>query len=234
MTPEAARNLHLAVKLHFTQNNYDLLRFRGKVNTASLKEPSKLYKSLASKYPIDKELRGLFVAACVAGFAYKYVDWYLTDDAKQVWLNWLRRTEGLSELIRSESEIIVRFRASEGLSLRQMLEPVDNSRSFPPLLDLYLEAKISPETVIVYLTVFNYFARWDRKISDQYVWPSVSLLFRKYAILLQIDLNKMAAIIKETNAKRSPTPNQTPKLPKRSDPNVLSDCEWDNLIASIT
>lgn len=216
--------------MHFTKKGYDLNQFRGKLITENLKPPSALYATLAAKYSIDNELRGLFIANCIAGHCTKFVDWYLGPEAKQVWLDWLRRTNGMGELVRTETRTISRLAA--GRPLGQLFEP-PAAGCFPPLLEFYLDNSISLETLIVYLKVFGYDKVWPRKIIDPYLWPSLSLLIDKYYRLLTIDLNKMKATIKEAYQTKS-TPNQPQKLPKRSDPNVLSDSEWNDLINQIT
>lgn len=232
MTPEEARNLHLAVRLHFSQRNYDLHKFRGKINAKNLKEPSPLYAVLANTFNIEDELRGLFIANCVAGHCHDFVDWFLGAEAKRIWLEWSKRVDGLSEHIRKETKNIAAL--SDGRTLKQLLEPPGGT-SYPPLLDFYYRGLIEIETVIVYLRLFGYRRRWDEEIGEPYIWPSTSLMMTKYSSLLSIDLNKMAATVKEAyKPQNRHIPNPPPKLPKRSDPNVLSDSEWDNLIASIT
>jgi hypothetical protein len=65
----------------------------------------------------------------------------------------------------------------------------------PHLLKLYLRHEISIETMIILDDLIGYMKKWNRRIEDDILWPTVYLKCKKFRPFFQYDRDKMKQIV---------------------------------------
>lgn len=184
MTPFEAYTTYLALKQHFERDGYDFFKYHGKV-TAKIES----FYGRRDRYFFEKlAKRKDLVNFLVANFLERDHSWSrdLThEEANRTYDDWCKRVESLSYRFREEIEQID--------DLKTAIAVKDGQH--PPLLKLFLQKKISPETLLI----LNYFTtmldQWDKKISEKVVWPPISKKVRKYERFFKFDDEKFRSIM---------------------------------------
>jgi hypothetical protein len=183
-----------ALKLHFTTDSYDYIRYHGKSNVtadnfASRKDKYSFYK-LSRKYRLE-DLKNFYVANLLE----KDVNW-IGDinnlDGEETYKKWQKRNQSLT--YHFEQDIIHLLNDTQ--SPNQMLMVEDGQ--YPSLLKEVMYSSIAVETLVILNDIMNFFPMWDKKIADTIVWPSMRRKFVKYTPFIDYDKEKFRLILKET------------------------------------
>lgn len=188
----AAFALYNALKLHFT-SSYDYFKYHGKTNVSKdtflrRKDKYSFYK-LSRKYSLD-ELRNFFVANFVYGDS-TWVGEMTGPNGEDVYKKWQKISQSLT--YNFESDIV---RILEQVNSPDELMKV-RSGEYPDLLVGAMQNSISIETLVILNDMMNFFSMWDKKISDNIIWPSWKLKCEKYAPFITYDKVKFKNILKE-------------------------------------
>ena len=73
---------------------------------------------------------------------------------------------------------------------------VDNG-NHPYLLTMMMQGEVMIETVAILNDIMGFFPMWEKKITDDIVWPNWKLRIEKYTPFIQYDKAKFKAIVKE-------------------------------------
>jgi hypothetical protein len=189
----AAFALYNALKLHFTSSSYDFFKYHGKTNVSKdtfmrRKDKYSFYK-LSRKYSLD-ELRNFFVANFVYGDS-TWVGEMTGPNGEDVYKKWQKISQSLT--YNFESDIV---RILEQANSPDELMKV-RSGGYPTLLVGAMQNSISIETLVILNDMMNFFSMWDKKISDDIIWPSYKLKCEKYAPFITYDKVKFKNILKE-------------------------------------
>jgi hypothetical protein len=186
MKPFEAYTTYLAVKNHFDREGYDFFKYHGKV-------PAKIDSFYARKdrYFFEKLARthgADLIEFLVSNFIENdkvYSRDLTQDDAERVYREWLNRTQSLSYKFEQDLDVIDDLRAS--------IKVKDGQH--PELLRLCMSKKISLETLIILDSLVGFIEKWDEKIEDRILWPTVKKKLMKYRPFLKLDLQKFGAIV---------------------------------------
>lgn len=189
----AAFALYNALKLHFTSTSYDFFKYHGKTNVSKdtfLKRKDKYsFYKLSRKYSLD-ELRNFYVANFVYGDS-NWVGEMTGPSGEDVYKKWQKISQSLT--YNFESDIV---RILEQANSPDELMKV-RSGEYPDLLVGVMQNSISIETLVILNDMMNFFSMWDKKISDDIIWPSWKLKCEKYAPFISYDKVKFKKILKE-------------------------------------
>jgi hypothetical protein len=189
----AAFALFHALKLHFTSDSYDYIKYNGKTNvtktTFSTRKDKYSFYRLSRKYGLT-ELRDFFVA----NFVVDNIQWIgdvMTPEADENYKKWNKTQQSLTYTF--ENDII------------NLLDRVDNpndllmvkKNEFPLLMQCASQGDISLETLIILDDLMNFFPMWEKEIYDDIVWPNFKMKCVKYKPFLHYDKNKFKQILKE-------------------------------------
>jgi hypothetical protein len=192
MAPFDAYKTYLALKNHFTKNNYDYHKYQGKVRAnldSFYKRKDRFWFEKLSRNKTDQEVIDFFIANFIH-----------VDDPSSLWIgsiihdgdthykDWQKRIQSLSYIFKEESEKLFKDYKFE--------EVFDCSKSHPVLLKMFLGGKISLETMVIYDRIFLYGKNFDKKLKDP-VWETVSLKIKKYSPFLNTDVFRYRKILKE-------------------------------------
>jgi len=178
-----AYKCYLAMKNHFTKDNYDYQKYRGKVratNAAFYKRRDRFWFEKFARQKNDKEIEEFFVSNFVS-----------TTDPETMWIgemikegenryiDWKKKIQSLSYIFKEEANSL--------FEENNVNEVFDCSSGHPLILKSYLGGKISLETLVICDRIFEYREDFDKKLQDP-VWEIVSRKIRKYSPWINIDV----------------------------------------------
>lgn len=191
MTPFEAYKLYLAVKMHFTQPQYDFIKYNGKVNAKIDSFHKRRDKHQFAKLAKHKDPLGYLISQFVAGFGNGWIGDLFTEEAGARYTEYLARQQSLSynflsELSRLDDDFLSNFRVKDG--------------QHPPLLVLFKRGVVSIETLTILNNCLNFFPVWDNKIEDTIIWPSIRDRCLKYKSFLHYDKAKIKSFLRPVMA----------------------------------
>ena len=185
----AAFAMFHALKLHFT-GSYDYVKYNGKTNVSkqsfSIRKDKFTFYRLSRKYSLD-ELRNYYIS----NFIVQHVNWVgdiTGPDNEENYKKWQKRIQSLT--YQFESDII------HVLDNHNNIFKVE-SGNYPKLLVETMHGKVAIETLVILNDLLNFFPMWEKKISDDIVWPELKTKCEKYKPFLFYDKNKMKNILQE-------------------------------------
>lgn len=193
-----AYRLYSALKLHFTSSSYDYFRYNGKTNISQdtfLKNKAKYqFYKLSRKYSLE-ELRNFYVANFVYGDS-NWVGQMTGPEGETAYKKWQKTNQSLSYVFKSDMEKMI----DEG-SPEEMLIVMKGQH--PKLLRTVMSGEISIETVVILNNLLNFFPMWDRKISEDIIWPNWRLKCEKYTPFVTYDKVKFKNVLKDAVAEHA-------------------------------
>ena len=182
-----------AIKLHFTSESYNFFHYDGKtrvsVDAFQKRRDKFLFHRLARKYRDDE-----MVPFLVANFVHSDDNWtrsLLEEEAEQTYREWKRTTDSMTKVYVEDLQKIATKETFNDLF------KIDNGQ-FPKLLTLFLQKEVTIETMVILNNIFGFIKIWDKKISDDIIYPKVSRKIRKYGSFLNVNVDKYKSLTKET------------------------------------
>jgi hypothetical protein len=186
MTPFEAYTKYLAYKLHFSSPTYDYFKYNGKTGAKSVTFETRKDKYQFYKLSKIDDLDNYLVANLM--------------DKPDVWVG-----ELLSEKSQLKYSEMIKRHQSLGYQFQTELNKLDSipdsikcqDGKHPPMLKMYKQGLLSPETLVVMNRLMGIFKYWDNKIDETYLWPSIKLKLNKYDPFLRFDEQKFEKILKD-------------------------------------
>ena len=192
MMPFDAYKCYLAMKNHFTKDNYDYQKYRGKTRAthqAFYKRKDRFWFEKFSRQKTDQEIEEFFVANFTS-----------CSDPESLWIgemikegegryqDWQKKVQSLSYVFKQEAEDLFMDNKVD--------EVFDCSKGHPPILRKYLGGGISLESMVICDRIFGYGKNFDKDLNDP-VWETVSRRVKKYKPFLNINVQRYKKILKE-------------------------------------
>jgi hypothetical protein len=192
MMPYDAYREYLALKNHFTKDNYDYFKYNKKVRAtvqSFYKRKDRMWFEKISRQKSDKEVVDFFVSNFVS-----------CPDPETLWIgemikegegryqNWRKKIQSLSYFFKDESQSL--------FGENKFQEIFKCSKGHPILLKKHLSGQVSLETMVLLDKVFAYSKNFDKKLQDP-VWKTVSRRVKKYGPFLNINVLSYRKILKE-------------------------------------
>lgn len=193
LDPHNCYKTYLALKNHFTKDQYDYHKYCGKVR-ASIesfhKRKDRFWFEKLSRNKSDKEILDFFVSNFVT-----------CNDPQSLWIGeiiregesrykeWNKRIQSLSYIFKEEIELIFHQKQFDEIFF------IEGSKH-PYILKEHLQNNISLESMIILDRILNYKNNFDKKLDDP-VWEFVSKRMSKYSAFLHTDVFKFKKILKE-------------------------------------
>ena len=185
--------LYQAIKLHFNSEQYNFFQYDGKtrvsIDAFQKRRDKFLFHRLARKYR-DEEM----VPFLVANFVHSDDNWtksLLEEEAEETYQDWKRRTDSMSKIYEEDLRKI----CPEPKEFNQLFEVKDGQ--FPKLLVALLQKEVTIETLVILNNIFRFIPIWDKKISDDIIYPKVSRKIRKYGAFLAVNVDKYKLLTKK-------------------------------------
>jgi hypothetical protein len=183
--------MFLALKNHFTRDNYDFFRYRGKVNASPdsfMSRKDRFQFQKLSRLHNEENMRDFIVSNILAGKS--WVGEFLDDDAEENYLKHLKIRQSLSYIFTNELDGL--FRNGQPIVTFRVYKD-----RYPSSFMYYLSGRVTIETMVILNNLINYVPKWDIFYSDDSIWPKHSMMIKKYAPFLVYDKQKMKAILKD-------------------------------------
>lgn len=185
--------LYNSIKLHFNSEQYNFFQYDGKtrvsIDAFQKRRDKFLFHRLARKYR-DEEM----VPFLVANFVHDgdcFTKGLLEEEAEQTYRDWKRRTDSMSKIYEEDLRKI----CPEPKEFNQLFEVKDGQ--FPKLLVALLQKEVTIETLVILNNIFRFIPIWDKKISDDIIYPKVSRKIRKYGAFLAVNVDKYKLLTKK-------------------------------------
>lgn len=183
-----AYTLYLGIKLHFYSNDYDFVKYNGKV-----KADIKSFLKRKDKYHFGKlhrthkqELQDFYIANLS-----KKDLWagdLLSEECIKVYKEWKKNNQKLSYLFETEVSDLLRKK-----DIQKVLE-VKNGQH-PILLKEFMAKKVSLETICIMDEIVEFTKDWDRMISERIVYPEIHNKINKYKSFVDFDRVKYKKVL---------------------------------------
>ena len=183
-----------AIKLHFTSEKYNFFQYDGKtrvsVEAFQKRRDKFLFHRLARKYRDDE-----MVPFLVANFVHSDDNWtrsLLEEEAEDTFRRWKRTTDSMTKVYLEDLQKV----CPDPKEFNNLFKVEDGQ--FPKLLVSFMQKEITIETMVILNNIFDFIRIWDKKISDDIIYPKMSRKIRKYGAFLSVDTNKYKQLTKET------------------------------------
>ena len=185
--------MYQAIKLHFNSESYNFFHYDGKTRVSmeafEKRRDKYLFHRLARKYREEE-----MVSFLVSNFIHSDDNWtksLLEEEAESTYKEWKRVTDSMSRVYVEDLQ-----RIATKDNFNELFKVEDGQ--FPKLLIALMQKEITIETMVILNNVFDFIRIWDKKISDDIVYPKISRKIRKYGSFLVVDVDKYKALTKKT------------------------------------
>ena len=182
-----------AIKLHFSSESYNFFHYDGKtrvsIDAFQKRRDKFLFHRLARKYRDDE-----MVPFLVANFVHSDDNWtksLLEEEAEETYRDWKRRTDSMTKIY---TEDLVKIATKDNFN--DLFKVEDGQH--PKLLVLFMQKEVTVETMVILNNIFDFIRIWDKKISDDIIYPKISRKIRKYGSFLNVNVDKYKLLTKET------------------------------------
>lgn len=187
MSPYEAYKTYLALKMHFTQKNYDFIKYNGKVKTDPSSFETRNDRFYFSKLAKKKDLKNYLIANLINN-PNKWIGELLEEECEKKYFDYMSRRQALTYNFNNE---ITKLKENFNDNLL-----VKNGQ-YPSLLKMYRQGELSIETMIVLDDILNFSPYWNKSIDDMIIWPREYLTMVKYKPFLQYDKSKYKKILQQ-------------------------------------
>lgn len=184
---------YLALKLHFSKDNYNFFTFNGK-SRASLKsfenrKDKYFFKKLGTKYN-EKEI----VNFLLSHFLKDSNCWIgnISVNKSKTYSEWKNKIQSMSFVFQEEMDKLSDIEEN----FDTLFKVYDGKH--PIILKEYLAGNVSLESMVILQKSINYLPYFSQKISDPIVWPEIKKMIIKYEPFLTLDQTKYKRILVKT------------------------------------
>lgn len=178
---------YLAMKKHFTDAKYDYHKYNGKIRASydkfRTRNDAYFFAKLSERDNPEKLM--------LANFIVKPDIWIRTileQEGEDRYTEWQRKIDSLSRVFSQDlNQLDDNYQAN--------FTSVNGQH--PLLITLYLQQKITLETITILATISNIFPYWDKEIVDKIVAGDIIKLIRKYRPFLEIDEKKFKDFVRK-------------------------------------
>ena len=194
ITGYEAFGMYQAIKLHFTTDSYDFMKYGGKskisVDAFDNRKDKYHFHKLSRRLTTQDEL----IMFLVANFIHNDTIWVgdlLTEESETIYRQRQRVLQSMSYIFENDCRKIF-----EGVSNpNEVLQSDDGD--YPRLLKMTLQKVTEIETLCLLNNILGFLPVWNRKITDTILWPQYSRKVIKYAAFLPKDVVKYKLILKK-------------------------------------
>ena len=190
--------MYLAMKLHFSNPNFDYFEAGGKTNakekTYQQRNDFWFFETIARKHTKDEIQEILLASFILSQDSSKVWIGDIKQSGKDRWMVWKKAQESLTYSFKQDLSTMVDLLESQGHSFNNLFEDVESTH--PPLFRLLIQRRINLETFIIMDIILGFCKKWDRKMIDP-LWEKYSLKIKKYKPFLSINRDKYSQILKE-------------------------------------
>lgn len=194
MEPFEVYRYYLALRLHFTTDQYDAFKSHGKVRVTrqafNKRKDLLAIKKVAETYS-DQDVVNFLVANFTSGDRWGGV---FDTEAKHRFTDWKRKMESMSYTFSKEVGRIKQLADKLNKSFSDMFLSINNQH--PYVVKLYLRHDISIETLTILNKLEPFTVLLDRQLQGDILWPDLSRIIKKYEPFITIDQEKYGRLLR--------------------------------------
>ena len=191
MRPEEVYTTYIALKLHFTSDSYDAIKYHYRTSTkpeSFLKRRDKyFFAKIGNKYPKREDV----IDYLVANFIADDKKW-IGDFDEATYTKWQNKLESISYKFKSDLETLEAINPSLSYWL-------NIKNQYPEIVNYYLAADndLHFETLIILDILTKFLSKSNDYITETIFWPDFYKKTYKYKsfLLMKVDTKKLRAIV---------------------------------------
>ena len=189
--------VYLSVKNHFTTKSYDYAKYGGKVTvkleTFTKRHDRYFFHKLSKRYN-EREILDYFVSNFIVD-SNKWIGNLLNNDGHDNYISWKKYKDSIQYSFRSDCVLINDDLISRNLRFDDGFN-VSNGQH-PRVLRLYLQKKISIQSLYQIDKVIGFSKRWSKQIEENVVWPKINDKLTKMAPFVNYNMTQAKLVMKE-------------------------------------
>ena len=178
--------LYLAIRSHFT-SNYDYFKYGGKVRANPDSFDCRKDKWQFHKLSKKRDPLGFLIANAIEDNI-KWIGDTLSEKGNSYYEEWLKRTQSLTYLFKIQLN---------ALSSNFNSNFECKSGQHPLLLKKYKQGDFTLENLIILDDLVHFSSHWNKKITDNIIWPDIYKLMNNYRPFFSYDKENMKKILKQ-------------------------------------
>lgn len=194
MEPFEVYRYYLALRLHFTTDQYDAIKQKGKVRASrqafAKRNDLIAIRRIAETYS-DKDIVNFLVANFITGDRWGGV---FDTEAKERFMLWKKRIESLSYTFEKEISYLQLQMEKQSKPFDYIFAPSKNEH--PYILKSYLRRTTSIETLVILNNFYNFVDNFDKEYYNDLMWPDISRIIKKYSPFLNVQQEKYNGILR--------------------------------------
>lgn len=178
---------YLAMKKHFTSDEYNYHKYNGKIRASydkfRTRNDAYFFEKLSNKENPEK-----LILANIIVKPNIWIREIVEQEGEDRYINWQGKIDSLSRIFKTELNLLDDNFQANFTSV---------NKQHPLLLTMYLQKKISLETLTILSNIANIFQYWEKEVVDKIVAGDIIRLIKKYKPFLEIDEKKFKDIVRE-------------------------------------
>lgn len=178
---------YLAMKKHFTSDEYNYHKYNGKIRASydkfRTRNDAYFFEKLSNKENPEK-----LILANIIVKPNIWIREIVEQEGEDRYVNWQGKIDSLSRIFKTELNLLDDNFQANFTSV---------NKQHPLLLTMYLQKKISLETLTILSNIANIFPYWEKEVVDKIVAGDIIRLIKKYKPFLEIDEKKFKDIVRE-------------------------------------
>ena len=175
------------MKKHFTTDGYDYHKYHGKIrasfDTFRTRNDAYFFEKLSNKE--DPEM---LIMANMLVKPNVWIREVVEQEGEDRYIDWKRKIDSLSRIFKSDLNLLDdNFQAN--------FTSVNGQHPF--IMTMYMQKKISLETITILAKLSNIFPYWEKEVVDKIIARDIIRLLKKYRPFLVIDEKKFKDIVRE-------------------------------------
>ena len=188
MEPYDVYRYYLALRLHFTTDNYDVIKQQGRVKAtkqAFYKRNDLLaIRRIADTYS-EKDLVNFLVANFVSGDRWGGI---FDTEAKDRYITWKKRVESLTYTFEKEITLLKQEMHKRNKPFDYVFQGIEDQHlTHTYIMKQYYRNKISIETLVILNKIYNFVDSHDKLYRQDIVWLDLSRTIKKYDPFVPIE-----------------------------------------------
>jgi hypothetical protein len=179
MTGYNAFCIYLGLKLHFTKESYDYIKFNGKtkanVKTYNNRKDRHFFDRLAKTQ--KKDVFGFLVANFVARGDF-WVGDIFDDDAERIFTEWKKRLQSLTMVFSEDINKIIKEMLNSEMNFDDIF--ISENGRHPLLMKMVLREDIAIESFIIMNKFLGFDRQFDKDMEDDLLWEELRIKCLKY------------------------------------------------------
>ncbi len=181
--------IYQSLNLHFTSNSFDFFKYG--FNSKSVNKISfdnrrdRMRFDVFSNKLMYKDTAFNF---CVSNFVHNEENWIYNDyqDAESIYKQWLKYINSFTYSFKREFKYLESIKEENSVYFQNLLYPI-TTNSKPPLLQLTLHGRFTPEFICTLDNKFKFLNMWkDENQSDPFVSKKIQNLIKYTKLLTMI------------------------------------------------